>query len=124
MPEKEKSYILSLYSQLHGKVVTKVWESEPFKFLKGVYQGDNYSAIIFLVVFQPLISYLLGHKESSGYMLGERKIITKPFADDFECLTRNKKIHQKLMLDLQVKAEAMGHSPRWRTTQPSSLAPP
>ena len=108
VPEKERSCILSLYSQLHGKVVTKEWESEPFKFLKGVYQGDNYSAIIFLVVFQPLISYLLSHKESSGYMLGERKIITKPFADDFECLTRNKKTHQKLMLDLQVKAEAMG----------------
>ena len=108
VPEKERSYILSLYSQLHGKVVTKEWESEPFKFLKGVYQGDNYSAIIFLVVFQPLISYLLSHKESSGYMLGERKIITKPFADDFECLTRNKKTHQKLMLDLQVKAKAMG----------------
>ena len=59
------------------------------------------------MVFQLLISFLLSHKESSGYMLGERKIITKLFADNFECLTRNKRIHQKLMINLQVKAEAM-----------------
>ena len=41
-------YITSLYSKLEGKVLTKDWESEPFKFLRGVFQGDPYSGIIFL----------------------------------------------------------------------------
>ena len=101
-------YIKSLYSQLHGKVVTKEWVSEVFRFLKGIAQVDNYSGIIFLVIFQPLISYLESMKESLGYQLGNVKVITKPFVDDFESITTNKTKHQKLMNDIQEKASTMG----------------
>ena len=78
-----------MYSQLHGEVKTKEWMTEVFKFLKGIAQGDNYSSIILLVIFQPLVTYLKSLQESVGYQLGERKIITKPFADDFETITRD-----------------------------------
>ena len=63
---------------------------------------------IFNVVFQPLIDFNLEHKESHGYKLGETKIITKPFADDFEIITNHKTKHQKLQDEIQNKAETMG----------------
>ena len=56
--EKEIQYINNLHGQLQGKVVTKKWTSDVFTFLKGVFQGDPYSANIFLVVFQPLLDFL------------------------------------------------------------------
>ena len=46
---------MNLYSQLKGKIVTKQWTSDIFDFKKGIFTGDNYSPIIFNVVFQPLI---------------------------------------------------------------------
>ena len=99
VPEKERKYIRSLYSQLHGKVVTKEWISEVFKFQKGIAQGDNYSAIIFLVLFQPLITYLESLKEHLGYQLGDRKVITKLMT---ETITNHKGKHQKMMMDPHV----------------------
>ena len=108
VPEKERKYIKSLYSQLHGKVVTKEWVSKTFRFLKGIAQGDNYSSIIFLTIFQPLISFIESKKETLGYQLGAHKVITKPFADDFETITNNKKQHQILMDRTQEKASTMG----------------
>ena len=108
VPEGEVSYIMNLYSLLEGKIVTKGWESEKFKFSKGIFTGDNYSPIIFNIVFQPLIDYIQQHKEKQGYNLGNSKVITKPFADDFELISNNQKLHQKLQDDIQVKATSMG----------------
>ena len=90
-------YINSLYSQLHEKVVTKEWVSEVFRFLKVIALGDNYFSIIFLAIFQPLITFLESLKATPGYQLGDHKIITKPFADDFKTITNNKKQHQIMM---------------------------
>ena len=51
-------YITSLYSKLRGKVTCQDWESEIFRFLKGVFQGDLFSGVIFLIVFNPIIEYI------------------------------------------------------------------
>ena len=40
--------------------------------------------------------------------LGKSKVLTTPFADDFDLITNNLKKHQKLQLDVQKKAESMG----------------
>ena len=48
------------------------------------------------VVFKPLIDFIIKEKESQGYHLGEIKIMKKPFADDFELISNNKRKHQKL----------------------------
>ena len=40
IPERERKYIKSLYSQLNGKISTKNWVSDVFEFLKGIFQGD------------------------------------------------------------------------------------
>ena len=108
IPEKERLYIHSLYSQLVGKVVTKDWISEVFNFLKGIFQGDPYSSSIFLMVFQPLIDFIMEFKESHGYKLGDSKVLTTPFADDFNLLSWHLSKHQKLMLEVQKKAQSMG----------------
>ena len=93
LPEKEWKYIQSLYSQLRGRVVTKEWISEVFKFLKGIYQGDPYSSSIFLMVFQPLIYFIMSFKESHGYQLGNSKVLSTPFADDFDLISNHVKKH-------------------------------
>ena len=85
---------------------------------KGVFQGDPYSPIIFLVTFNPLIQYLKGFEDKFGYemnikdadnnVIKSSRIITTPFCDDFNLLTRHKTSHQKLQDDIQAKVCAMG----------------
>ena len=87
---------------------TKDWESNFFMFLRGVFQGDPYSGIIFLIVFNPLIEYIKQHRETHGYTLttkdkGVKSVVTTPFADDFNLLTHNKVIHQKLVTNIAEK---------------------
>ena len=82
--------------------------SEVFLSCKGIFTGDNYSPIIFNVVFQPLIDFIMKEKESQGYHLGGTKIITKPFADDFELISNHKTKHQNLQDEIQSKAISMG----------------
>ena len=101
-------FIHSLYSQLSGRISTKDWISDVFRFLKGIFQGDPYSPSIFLVIFQPLIDFIQSHRDSHGYQLGACKVLTTPFADDFDLITNNLTKHQKLQLDVQKKAESMG----------------
>ena len=60
------------------------------------------------MVFQPLIDFIMSFKESHSYKLGNSKVLTTPFADDLYLITNNIKNHQKLMLEVQVKAESMG----------------
>ena len=86
IPVRERNYIKSLYSQLNGKIATKNWVSDLFEFLKDIFQGDPYSPTIFLVIFQPLIDYIQLHRETHGYQLGKAKVLTTPFADDFDRL--------------------------------------
>ena len=66
-----------------GVVITKDWKSNPFLFRNGIFTGDTFSPIVFNVTFQPLIDFIRRKKENSGYNLSNRKVITKPFADDF-----------------------------------------
>ena len=89
-PTKIISYIQSIYSKLRGRVKTKEWESETFEFLKGAFQGDPYSGIIFLISFNPLVEYIKKSKETQGYKIEDTHIITTPFADDFNLISRNK----------------------------------
>ena len=58
LPTQITKYITSLYSKLEGKIKTQNWESDIFKFLKGVFQGDPYSGVIFLIIFNPIIEYI------------------------------------------------------------------
>ena len=113
IPKQIIAYIISLYSKLEGKVVTRDWESELFKFLKGVFQGDPFSGIIFLIIFNPLIEYIKHHSKTHGYQLstidkGVKSVVTTPFADDFNVITQNKNMHQKLITDIAEKIKSMG----------------
>ena len=108
IPLEEIKYIRSLYSQLEGVVVTKKWRSNPFFFKNGIFTGDTLSPIVFNTTFQPLIDSIRRKKESSGYNLSNRKVITKPFADDFELITANQKVHQRIQDEIQQRAATMG----------------
>ena len=113
LPETIITYITTLYTKLEGKVYTKGWETDIFKFLKGVFQGDPYSGIIFLIIFKPIIEYIKKHNETHGYSIstikkGAKSVITTPFADDFNLITHNKTIHQQLVTDVETKPKSMG----------------
>ena len=114
LPPQIINYIKNIYSKLKGRVKTKDWETGTFDFLKGVFQGDPYSGTIFLIVFNPLIEYIKKHKETHGYIIHDKEIkekttiITTPFADDFNLISRNKKQHQALLSDVEEKAKSMG----------------
>ena len=108
LPGRIVSYINNMYSKLKGKVKTEDWETELFQFLKGTFQGDPFSGTVFLIAFNPLIEYIKKFKEKQGYTIKETKVITTPFADDFNLVSINKKLHQKLIEDVVQKAETMG----------------
>ena len=61
--------ITSLYSKLEGQIKTKNWESDIFKFLKGFFQGDPHSGVIFMIIFNSIIEYSKKHQETQGYEL-------------------------------------------------------
>ena len=47
-------------------------------------------------------------KDKQGYALGNSRVITKPFADDFEIISNNTKKHQELQDKIQLNAITMG----------------
>ena len=96
-PNEIISYIQNIYSKLRGKIRTTNWETELFEFLRGAFQGCPYSGIIFLICFNPLIEYIKKFKESQGYKVEETKVITTPFSDDFNLISKNKHQHQELI---------------------------
>ena len=106
---------MDLYSKLEGRVVTPDWETDVFQFKKGVFQGDPYSCVIFLIVLNPIIQFIKQHKEQFGYELKtaqhnnthSQHINTTPFADDFNIISRNKIQHQKFMKDIESKINSM-----------------
>ena len=109
-PSEIISYIQNIYSKLRGKIKTQDWETELFDFLQGAFQGCPYSGIIFLICFNPLIEYIKNFKESQGYKVEETHVITTPFADDFNLISKNKIKHQELIENIEEKAKTMGFS--------------
>ena len=97
---------------LKGRVICDDWESDIFKFLKGVFHGDPLSGVIFLIIFNPIIEYFKTKKEKQGYQLSTKTsamfVNTTPFADDFNVISRNMKQHQTLVTDVEEKLQSMG----------------
>ena len=101
IPENVKHYIVSLYRKLKGKVRTGDWVSEQFSFNKGVFQGDPLSPIIFLICFNPILEKLKQMEVNYGYDINGERVITLPFADDFNLITTDKRRHQLMFRCLQ-----------------------
>lgn len=94
------NYIQTLYSNMTAQIQTPFWSSSPFYMKKGVFQGDPLSPLVFLSAFNPIIEFLKS-KTSSGFPLNNyTKVITTPFADDFNLITTNKATHQKIITQL------------------------
>ena len=108
LPGEVTSYIDNLYSRLTGSVNGPQWKSEEFRFAKGVFQGDPLSPIIFLCCFNPVLEYLNELNDNYGYDLNGQKVITTPYADDFNLITANKLQHQKIINVLQEHTSSMG----------------
>ncbi len=90
-------YVRNLYSRLSGYVQGDKWNSEPFKFKKGVFQGDPWSPIIFLQTFNPILEHLKSMQQDFGYNLNGTRFISLPFADDFCLITPHMRHHQRII---------------------------
>jgi hypothetical protein len=67
VPPKIVSYFVNVYSQLNGLVLTKDWQSENFRFEKGVFQGDPCSSINFIACFYPILEKLESLSLTKGF---------------------------------------------------------
>ncbi len=107
IPENVQEYIRNLYSGLTGTVIGPDWESNPFVFKRGVFQGDPLSPTIFIKVFNPLLEYLKSEIKH-GYKLDNKtSVITTPFADDFNIISCHAKAHQTIIRNVQRFASTM-----------------
>ena len=106
--ENVKSYIMSLYGTLKGKIKTSKWVSDEFSFCKEVFQGDPLSPIAFLMCFNPILEDLKKFEQLDGYCLDGMSFISLPFADDFNLITRDIRKHWKLMIRLHDLITSMG----------------
>ena len=97
IPPSIVTYTNNLYRNLSGYVQVPGWSSENFRFKKGTFQGDPFSPVLFILVFNPIIQYLKQYEESHGYLLNGNIYITLPYADDFILVTTDKRKHQKLL---------------------------
>jgi hypothetical protein len=76
------------------------------------------NTIIFLISFNPLLQYLKNFEEKYGYemvvkdenyqIIESKRMLTTPFADNFNLLTGHKTRYQKIQDDLQSKTTTMG----------------
>ena len=108
IPGNIKLYIISLYGHLRGRVRTGEGLSELFSFDKGVFQGDPLSPIIFLICFNPILEKLKQMEGKYGYNINGERVITLPFADDFNLITTDKRRHQLIIDQLQTLTRSMG----------------
>ena len=81
------------------------FEIDLFQFLKGIFQGDPLSGVIFLIVFNIILGYIKTHKEEHGYLLSTKQtsvknVITTPFARTSISYQKNIKQHQTLVTDV------------------------
>ena len=54
------------------------------------------SAIIFILVFQPVSDHLMMNKRF-GVLINDERVITLPYADDFCLITTDMRVHKRLI---------------------------
>ena len=107
VPPVIRKYLHNLYSHNTAVVNTKSWRTDPFKFQRGVFQGDPISPVIFLLVFNPILQELQRNSHK-GYKLGESEFVTLPYADDFCLISRDSRTHQNLINSIHTQITSMG----------------
>ena len=103
-PSCVSGYIMSLYSQLNGKVSTSCWESDPFSLKTGVFQGDPLSVAIFMLYVQPILTYLIRRYQRNSF-LGH---CVKAFADDTVLIQKDMRDMKTMIVESQKFSAMMG----------------
>ncbi len=107
LPPVVIAYVRNLYSRLSGYIQGNKWTSEPFKFRKGVFQGDPWSPIIFLQTFNPILEDLKSMEQDYGYNMNGTRFISLPFADDFCLITSHMRHHQRIINQIVERVKSM-----------------
>ena len=103
LPKEEITYIVNVYTNLAGKVVTKDWTTLILLFKTGIFQGDPMSPIIFPMVFQPLLTFIQEQK-NQGFDFKCHIVKTLHFADDFNLFVKSLKHSKHSLIQFRIKA--------------------
>ena len=84
-------------------VTTKDWKADKFTFRKGVFQGDPWSPLIFLLCLNPIIEFIKLKEDKIEYDMAAVRVASLPFADDFCLISSNQKSHEKTINEIAEK---------------------
>ena len=63
-----QEYVSHTYSKLTAEIHTDNWKSPPFQISRAVFQGDTLSPLLFLLSFNPIITYI-DHLPTCGFQM-------------------------------------------------------
>ena len=69
VPIAISSYVSDMYSKLSASISTKLWSTPEFAITRGVFQGDTLSPMLFLLCFNPIISFIQQLPTCGFYLL-------------------------------------------------------
>ena len=116
IPEKIVRGIGALYQNTTAQVRTPDGDTDFFKVLAGVLQGDTLAPYLFIIVLDYVLRTSLDKNTGLGFTLHPRRsrrcpavtITDADFADDLALFADNNKDAEALLLVLEVAAEAVG----------------
>ena len=124
IPIKIVDAISILYKDTEAQVITPDGDTEFFRILAGVLQGDTLAPFLFIIALdyalreatrETHIGFTLTSRKSSRYPA--KYITDADFADDLALVSDNLEKAQVLLLRLEVSAEAMGLHVNCKKTQ-------
>ena len=108
IPDIVVSCIMSFLLNARGQVVSEKWTSEVFTFKSGLMQGHPLSPALFIMAFNPILDWILSLEVRGFHLSDSCSVNCLAFCDDVTIISSDKRFHQKLINELNVKLRSMG----------------
>ena len=117
IPPNLLNTIMKMYENTRAKVISPDGETEFFRILTGVLQGDTLAPYLFVIVLDHVMRQIFaGKEEEFGFTLQRRRssrfkavtVTDLDFADDLAITTEEITQAQEILLRLEIEAEKVG----------------